>query len=235
MKIRALILILLVASAGHLFAQKDKSFGRPNIPGKLILDLGSYGLTNASKEFESRWFGSKSVGLSYTREKDLTKNLTLNIGIGITSEKISFKSNEVLRVLPQFGDSIIYTNTASDTTSQSLDKNKLALTFLEIPVEFRFYPLGTDHKTKWFIGVGGYAGFNFNTHSKYKIRRGETVKQQADFGQNRFRYGLMLRFGFDSFSLFGRVGLSEVFDTDNQFYQGQAMRSWTAGISMNIF
>ena len=246
-------LALLFISIHHIQAQNFDG-RRPDIPGKLILDLGSYSLMDRPDDFERKFWASKSAHVSYTREYELLSFVSLNLGLGISTEKLAFRTDNILTSLvdSDFNDSLVFTTpferlvkgsiqgSPFDSLGHDLRKNKLALTYLEIPLEFRIYPLGTDHQSKWFIGLGGFLGMRIDAHTKVKYRisgvdNWHIDKVQRDFGINKFRYGLMARFGFDSVNLYAKYTMNNLFKDGVQTYSEFSINQFSAGISLNLF
>ena len=110
------------------------------------------------------------------------------------------------------------------------------MTYLDIPLEFRFHPQGTEDGEGLFLGVGVVAGLRLRAHTKWKYENnGETTreKQTGDFNLNSFRYGYQIRAGFRGVHLFYKRYLSETFQGD--FPDGTNPTMTTIGINVTGF
>ena len=104
-----------------------------------------------------------------------------------------------------------------------LDKSKLRLGNLVVPVHFEFGPAtrrgeGDDVRfsthNQFKIGLGGYAGLNIGTMQKLKFdNEGDDVKQKQRGGlnTNSFVYGLSGYLGYDNIGLYVKYDLNPIF------------------------
>jgi hypothetical protein len=105
----------------------------------------------------------------------------------------------------------------------NLDKAKLRLDNLVIPVHFEFGPATRKEKNekvyfnthrKIKIGLGGYGGLRLGSVQKLKFKEaGEAVRQKTKFNSttNNFVYGLSGYIGWDSMSIYAKYDLSPIF------------------------
>lgn len=123
------------------------------------------------------------------------------------------------RVFVKDGDQIVLQEFDRD-----LDKSKLRLGNLVVPVHFEFGPAkkrieGEDVRfsthNKFKIGVGGYAGLNLGTMQKLKFDNAEgndvKLKQRGGFETNTFIYGLSGYLGYDNVGLYVKYDLNPIF------------------------
>lgn len=230
---KLLIAVLFVVSANSAFAQKEK-LGSPDLPGDLIINVGINALVDRPRELRLNAFGSKSVGIYYTNRVAISPTFSFYPALGLGLEKYDFQ------------DDITLTNNATNETQITdisglgvISKNRLATTFLEAPVEFRYFPKKTTDGSGFFIAIGGSIGIRLASHMKLKYTTEEDVnvtdKFRTDYNQSTVRYGLIGRIGTRGVSGFYRVYFSQVFD-DGQVPNGLANpTSYTLGISFNAF
>ncbi|NQZ78916.1 MAG: outer membrane beta-barrel protein, partial [Ekhidna sp.] len=186
---------------------------------------------------------SKSVGIYYTKRKVLNEKLSFNYGLGLGLEKMSLGDSATL-----FSSVLNDTGTPDDATDDvidpvqiqpnpfNLDKNRLATTYLDLPVEFRFHPFGTEDGEGLFLGVGGIVGLRINAHMKWKYENnGETtvVKNSGKFNLNGIRYGYQVRGGFKGVHFFYKRYVSSVFK--DEFADGFNPVLTTVGINVTGF
>lgn len=106
----------------------------------------------------------------------------------------------------------------------NLDKSKLRLGNLVVPVHFEFGPAkrrgeGDDLRfsthNQFKIGLGGYAGLNLGTMQKLKFDNAEgndvKLKQRGGFNTNSFVYGLSAYVGWDNVGLYMKYDLNPIF------------------------
>jgi hypothetical protein len=113
--------------------------------------------------------------------------------------------------------------TVLQTYPLDLDKSKLRMDNLVVPVHFEFGPSKRIDKENYFrystykkfkVGLGGYAGVNLRTVQKLKFREdGENRKEKlkASFNTNNFIYGLSGYIGWGTTSLYAKYDLNSVF------------------------
>jgi hypothetical protein len=104
-----------------------------------------------------------------------------------------------------------------------LDKSKLRLDNLVIPLHFEFGPSKRKEKdgsvsfnthNQFKIGLGGYAGLNLNAVQKLKFEEnGEKVKvkNKLNSSTNNLIYGLSGYIGWDNVSLYAKYDLNPIF------------------------
>lgn len=207
---------------------------RPDIPGELMVDIGFNVWSSMPGALERKTWASKSIGIYYMKRKAINSKLSFNYGIGFGLEKMSLGDSSTL-----FSNTIVNDTLRSvyiGPNSQNFSKNKLATTYLDIPVEFRFHPLGTEDGEGLFIGVGGIIGVRMNAHTKWKYdNNGETVRDKVSgkFNLNSFRYGYQVRAGFRGVHLFYKRYVSPVFK--DQFEDGFNPVMTTVGINLTGF
>ncbi len=105
----------------------------------------------------------------------------------------------------------------------NLNKSKLTITNLVLPVHFEFGPSKKTERKDYFrystrnkfkFGIGGYAGFNIGTRQKLKyIIDGQRQKDKIKGGLNSsgLVYGLSSYVSFGSAALYVKYDLSPIF------------------------
>jgi hypothetical protein len=105
-------------------------------------------------------------------------------------------------------DSIFFTRI---TDSIDYKKSKFGLTYLDFPLELRFK---TDNKIRFSVGVK--LGYLLDAKTKFKgdNLNGEmvTVKQRKVDNVDKFRFGPVVRFGYDWFQIMGYFSVTQIFD-----------------------
>lgn len=227
--IYGVLLTLLVISASAQDGLK-----RPDIPGELMVDIGFNVWSSMPGALERRTWSSKSIAFYYTKRKAFSNKLSLNYGIGLGLEKMSLGDSSTLFSNVLVNDTL--NAVLIGPNPQNFDKNKLATTYLDIPIEFRFHPMGTEDGEGLFLGVGGIVGLRLNAHTKWKYdNNGETVRSKVSgkFNLNSFRYGYQVRVGFRGVHVFYKRYVSPVFN--DAFDDGFDPVMSTIGINLTGF
>ncbi|WP_436517647.1 outer membrane beta-barrel protein [Ekhidna sp. To15] len=217
-----------------LSASAQDGLKRPDIPGELMVDIGFNVWSSMPGALERRTWSSKSVALYYTKRKAFSSKLSLNYGIGLGLEKMSLGDSATLFSNVLVNDTL--NSVLIGPNPQNFDKNKLATTYLDIPIEFRFHPMGTEDGEGLFLGVGGIVGLRLNAHTKWKYNNnGETVRDKVTgkFNLNSIRYGYQVRAGFRGVHVFYKRYVSPVFN--DTFDDGFDPVMSTIGINVTGF
>ena len=226
----------------HASAQEG-GFKRPDIPGELMVDVGFNVWSSMPGALERRTWSSKSIGLYYTKRKAFNSKLSFNYGIGLGLEKMSLGDSSTLASsvyedndTPNNADDDFVRGVQIVPNPHNFSKNKLATTYLDIPVEFRFHPFGTEDGEGLFIGLGGVAGLRLKSQTKWKYENnGETTREKntGKFNLNSFRYGYQVRAGFRGVHVFYKRYVSSVFN--GPFPTGENPVMTTIGINITGF
>jgi hypothetical protein len=114
-------------------------------------------------------------------------------------------------------------------------RNKIALTYLEIPLEINFRVRGqntdsTNAKTGFKFAIGVRPGICIDAHTKLKTT--ERITKIKDFDNiARFRLGPTVRIGYGGFSIYGRYDLTSSFEGANV----PAYSLYTVGVVISSF
>ena len=215
-------------------ASAQDGLKRPDIPGELMVDVGFNVWSSMPGALERRTWSSKSIAFYYTKRKAFSSKLSLNYGIGLGLEKMSLGDSATLFSNVLVNDTL--NSVMIGPNPQNFSKNKLATTYLDIPVEIRFHPMGTQDGEGLFLGVGGIVGLRLNAHTKWKYdNNGETVRDKVTgkFNLNSIRYGYQIRAGFRGVHFFYKRYVSPVFN--DAFDDGFDPVMTTIGINVTGF
>lgn len=163
----------------------------------------------------------------------ISEKFGMGLGLGISTHSMN-------------SDAMPYEDTLSKTAFQKIpetvngktvdyDINKLALTYLDIPLEFRFTTVTPkSDKIKFALGIKG--GYLINNHIKYKgsdLSDGEgdsKFKQYNIANIEPLRYGATFRIGYNKYHLFGYYSLSKLFKEN----KGPEMYPISLGLGLSI-
>ncbi len=220
-------LIGLLLTVSFLFSEaQENGFSRPDIPGEVMVDIGFNSWTVTPDTLDRKGWASKSIGIYYSKRYEISNKFSFYPGIGLGIEKMGFESSV------SFIDSADYFMNLPFT---GITKNKLAFTYLDIPVELRFHPMGTEDGEGLFVSIGGMVGLKMGAHTKWKYDEGngnKVIKETGKFNLETFRYGYQVRFGFKGVHLFFKKYLSDAF---KEPIQGASPTMKTIGINVTGF
>ena len=191
---KVFIFLILFGAFGSIYSQDE--IARPDIPGELMVDLGLNYLDEISSDLNQQAWLSKSLGIYYTKRKIFKKKMVFNYGIGMGFENLDFGSNNTIY---DEGGELKIDDFPSDFSDFPIQKNRLAITYLEVPLEMRFYPTGTEFGEGLFLSVGSIGGIRIDSHTKWKYNDegdDKVQKNSGSFDLNRFRFGYQLRFDY---------------------------------------
>ncbi|MFN3404320.1 MAG: porin family protein [Cytophagaceae bacterium] len=209
------LLLSFYASFSQAHISSDSTWKRDEYKGLnfikgIRLELGFNRLMNNPTEYNTRFWPSKGVNIGYYCIIPLvSKMLSLSPGLNLGLDNYSFERRNT-RLIPT--QDTVYTFLV-DVPDHNYQKSKLALTYLDVPVELIFRSkLNTSKVFK--IAIGGKVGILLKSHTKVKYEaNGVTTRDKisTDFHINRWRYGLTARVGYGLWSVFGYYQLNNLF------------------------
>jgi hypothetical protein len=240
-KMKKLVLILLLTYCCELANAQGEEKSKnavPDLPGIILIDFGFNFLKDSPSNMDIGWFKSKSFGAYYMRTFKLGRKMTFNPAIGINFEKYGF-SNDVtigyplesvgspaIPAIPATDDADAISSVAAVPNAYGdlsvldisylgqVNKSQLAMNYLDIPIQFRYFLKDNSVKGGAYIALGGIVSLLWESHTKVKFKDGGrdiTEKRRDDFQQTKLRYGMQARFGFGSFNFFYKQYFSSLF------------------------
>ena len=218
---RIAILFLLIFFNNNIYSQDETSNEqedkpRFNIPGYLKLNFGLSTLSDPDPSMKTNLFPSRSLDFYYSKPFFLSDDFSFNPGLGISTDKLSFK-NDIILTNSINNDGI--NQTIIDTLDFTPDKNSLKGTYLILPVDFKYYfGSGKYDKGRFFVGIGAEIGLLLNSSTKVKNNVNNTARHtkiKDDFGLNQLKYGISLQVGSGNFNMYYKMNLSDLFDKNN--------------------
>lgn len=209
----------------------------PDVPGDLMVDLGLNVWSEEPDSLDQGAWPSKSVSLYFVKRKALSNKLSFIYGLGLGLDKIALGDTHTL-----FSDKD--SAYVSNIPLSSVKKNKLASTYIDVPLEIRLHPKGTQEGEGFFLGIGGIAGIMLNAHTRWKYDQGgENVVQKTSgrFDLSTFRYGAQVRLGFKGVHFFYKQYFNNTFrnpvatyDANGNVANGQAFNPTMTTIGINV-
>lgn len=201
------VIALLAISIGY--SQNTDRPSQPDLPGDISIDFGLNTLYERLPIMRHKVWPSRSFGIYYQRTFMLSERFGVTPEVGIGNDRFGWK-----RDVNFLQDSLgVF---SFDTLSiPSIKRNKFIMSYVEIPVELRFFPKKSKNGEGFFIGVGGILGYRIDSRTKIKYKdQDETrqVRESAGFGLNNFRYGIVGRVGWKPVNFYYKQYFSGLFD-----------------------
>jgi len=223
---------ILLISSFSLLAQEDR-YAQPELPGNIMVDVGMNVLQGGPDEMSLQNFNSRSVGVYYSHVFKISDRFTFNPAIGITAEKLRFDNNLNYQL-----DSDLALTFDTLQNRGDLRTNKLAINYVDLPFELRFYPTKTIDGEGLFVGFGGIVGARLESHTKIKYEFegvNRTEKLRDRFGLQDFRFGLQGRVGLRGIHIFYKYYFSELYRTGRAPGGEATPNTWTIGLNVSGF
>jgi hypothetical protein len=211
------------------FAELKKRINKSS--DRLVMDFTYDMLLNTPDSVEFKGF-SRGFNIYFMYDKVLGKsNFSIAGGLGLGTNNY-FHNNTIT------SDTVATYFNRINTNLIDVKKAKIGLTYVDIPVEFRFRSNPNKKDKSWKLAAGFKAGFLIHNKWKYKGEdptvldgSGEQVKfKQFNIDYlNKLRYGVTLRGGYGMWNAFVYYSLSDLFEDG----RGPRMTPLSFGISIN--
>ncbi|UZD24455.1 porin family protein [Algoriphagus halophytocola] len=194
--------------------------GRPNIPSDLKIEFGFNQLNNRSEDIGLNFFGSRTFNVYYQYPFPIfgeNSGYTIDLGIGIGSDKYAFKDDQTLYNVPELGPESSELKDIRDVLGDDIqiNKNVVATNYIDIPIDFTYHANKNNYTKGFTMSVGAKVGYLYESHTKVKYENSDglkrKVKDSQNYGFEKFRYGISLKAGTPGFYVWGYYGLNKVF------------------------
>lgn len=158
--------------------------------------------------------------LSYNIQTGFIKDIPFNqqrnfgIGLGLGYAANSYYSN---MAASENGNSIFY----QVLNSTDFKRTKLEVHTIEVPLELRWRTSTIDDYKFWRVYAGLKLGYVFSGRSKWVSDSG-TIQFSNDDIQ-KFQYGLMLNFGYNTWNIHAYYGLNPLLEEGAALESGEAI------------
>jgi hypothetical protein len=199
------------------------------------IDIGMNGYVNADNKLSVT--GSPFLELNYVKSLDFGLNLyeknfhiyknyvNLIAGLGFDFNHYSFRNPITLNADSGY-------ISASTDSLISYHKNKLNITYVEVPLLLMFNTNNEHPKKGFHIGGGVIGGYNIHSVTKQEFTIDGydfNVKKKDDYNLNPFKLSATVRAGFGGFNLFASYALTSLFEDG----KGPQLYPFTVGISLS--
>lgn len=186
----------------------------------------TYNLLQSRPDGISQNTFSTGLHFGFLRDMPINKDRTYSIAAGLGFSINNLKQN--LRI-SEIDGQIMYQPTPDDV---KVNKNKLGLNYLELPIEFRWRTSTFDSHKFWRVYTGFKLSYLVSDRSKFvsgAIR--ETVRGNKDI--NSFQYGVYTAFGYNTWNFHIYYGLNPIFKSGT--VNGQAIDLTTVNLGLMFY
>lgn len=204
----------------HLYLGLNGMNGKPSqLPPALL-----------SSDFDLKTVNSTFVGLAIDRSLNLARGTksAWRLGYGISVDWYNFQFDHSRVIQKSASGQTIFQPIISKGAEIDLEKNKLAVSYVTLPLmsQFVFRKVSAIQ----MISFGGYASYRLTSWTKTKEdKSGDRNKESSNFNLNQFRYGLRAEFAFRRFpDLFFNYDLNPLFESNT----GLKMNGFSFGVKL---
>ena len=181
-----------------------------------------------SSDFDLKTLNSTFVSLAIDESVNLVrgKKSAWRLGYGVSVDWYNFQFDHSRVIQKSATGQTIFQPIISKGAEIELEKNKLAVSYVTLPLmsQFVFRKVSAIQ----MISFGGYASYRLTSWTKTKEdKSGDRNKESSNFNLNQFRYGLRADFAFRRFpDLFFNYDLSPLFESNT----GLKMNGFSFGV-----
>ncbi|BDC97736.1 porin family protein [Persicobacter psychrovividus] len=225
---------------------------RPNLPGSFLVQFGFNNTAGGDNAFRLNWWQSKFFNTYYMYPMPLTEKISFNAGLGISINNWAFQDQVGITTdRSNTGEQVtVISDNATDfpfANMSQIKKSKLTVTYLDLPLEFRYTSKGADGNRGFRFAAGGKVGYRLgggNSKQTLKIDGDKKIyKAKEDFFLNDWRYGLTSSIGYSWFNVSFYYGLSDIFQSNKLRSNGDLTPSgaidtgnpYEIGITLDLF
>lgn len=192
------------------------------------------------EDFETKWY-SRGANIYIMYDFEFGDNSIFSFAPGIGYGHSSIFSNGIIG---QDSTGAVFESKSAKEQGvngqpiRDFKKNKIALNYLEVPIELRMRTNPDKKGNSFKVAIGFKGGWLFDAHSKkkYDVDRissngtiTKKVKEQNFENLFNFRYGPTFRIGYSSINVIAYYGLSGIFEDG----KGPEVTPFSLGISFN--
>jgi hypothetical protein len=217
-------------------AKKDAALFKDN---GLHLNLGLNGMNGnpgqltpalLSSDFDLKTLNSTFVSIAIDESMNLVSGAksAWRLGYGVSVDWYNFQFDHSRVIQKSASGQTIFQPIISKGAEIDLEKNKLAVSYVTLPLmsQFVFRKVSAIQ----MISFGGYASYRLTSWTKTKEdKSGDRNKESSNFNLNQFIYGLRAEFAFRRFpDLFFNYDLNPLFESNT----GLKMNGFSFGVKL---
>lgn len=172
--------------------------------------------------YDLRPLGSRYIALSMGAMPTIIRgkyaSLKLYYGVELAWNNFMFEGNNVAEKTA--------TGVAFPDAGRDLQKSKLTVCTIGVPVVPRVTFYNSDGRKVCHIGLGGYVNYRLDSYRKIKEADGSKDRRHSDYYLANIRYGLIAHLGVRSLDFFVKYDMSPLFEAG----KGPDVRTLAFGI-----
>jgi hypothetical protein len=181
-------------------------------------------------DFDLKTINSTFVSIAIDESMNLVSGTksAWRLGYGVSVDWYNFQFDHSRVIQKSAAGQTMFQPILSNGTEVSLKKNKLAVSYVTLPLMSQF--VFRKASAVQMISFGGYASYRLTSWSKTKEdKSGDRNKESSNFNLNQFRYGLRAEFAFRRFpDLFFNYDLNPLFESST----GLKMNGFSFGVKL---
>jgi hypothetical protein len=188
----------------------------------------TYNLLQNNPDNVSQNSFSSGLHVGFLRDIPLNKRRNIAIAVGLGYSMNDFRQN--IKISKIDGNP---TYEVIDEDEVNFDKNKFALHFVDLPIEFRWRTSTMQTHRFWRVYTGLKFSYLLLNKSKY-VDGNETIRIFNNKDFNQFQYGAYISAGYNTWNLHAYYGLNSLFKSDAQI-NGKAIEMNTVNIGLIFY
>ena len=169
---------------------------------------------------------SSGVHFGVLRDFPINKNRTFAIAPGIGFSFNNYKQNLII----QKNNNLI--SYAIPSSSINLDKNNLALYFIDVPIEIRWRNSTPQSHIFWRVYTGLKFSYLVLNQSK-AVTQNQTFRVNNNPDFNKFQYGAYIAAGRNTWNFYGYYGFQNIFKNGN--INGESIKMNAVNIGLMFY
>lgn len=171
---------------------------------------------------------SSGFHVGFLRDMPLNKRRNVAIAIGLGYSLNDYRQN--IKITEVGG---VPNYEVIDENEVDFDKNKFALHYVDLPIEFRWRTSTIQSHRFWRIYTGFKLSYLVLNKSKY-VDGNEKVRIFNNDDFNKFQYGAYISFGYNTWNFHAYYGLNSLFKSDAKI-DGKSIDMNTLNIGLMFY
>ncbi len=198
-----------------------------------MLQLSYEGWGNQPDSIKTKWYSRGIAAYILNDWKIKNSNFSFAGGIGFSVSNIFF--NDQRASLDGSGSAISFPTVNGAGSTSQYKGMKYKVTYVEAPLEFRFYADKYNRNRGFKLAAGAKIGLLVGGSSKYKETIDNSSSTYVTYKENTKRYAATWRFsptiriGWGNFSLVGSYSITTLFNSG----QGPAVHPFSVGLCIS--
>ena len=171
---------------------------------------------------------SSGVHIGFLRDFPLNKRRNVAVAVGLGYSMNDYRQN--IKITEVDGKPFYEVVNENDV---NFDKNKFALHYLDLPIEFRWRTSTIQSHRFWRIYTGFKLSYLVLNKSKY-VQGNEKVRIFGNDDFNKLQYGAYISFGYNTWNFHAYYGLNSLFKSEAKI-DGKSIDMNTLNIGLMFY